>query len=262
MILSFIHIRFLDIIDILLVAFLLYQLYSFIKGTAAIKIFIGIALIYLVWLFVKAMRMELISSILGQVIGVGLIALIVVFQQEIRQFLLLIGNKYIKRSKLNILRDSRLQSGYSTSSIEYIAQAANEMSIAKTGALIVISREASLKSFIEQGEVLNADISVPLLKSIFFKDAPLHDGAVLIENNKIYAAKCILPVSANTELPKDFGLRHRSALGMAEVSDTLTVVVSEQTGKISVAKEGKIYRLTTNDRLSKIIANFLRKNDD
>ncbi|HOR61089.1 MAG TPA: diadenylate cyclase, partial [Bacteroidales bacterium] len=200
MILSFIHIRFLDIIDILLVAILLYQLYSLIKGTAAIKIFIGIALIYVVWLFVKAMRMELISSILGQVIGVGLIALIVVFQQEIRQFLLIIGNKYIKRSKLNILRDSRLQSGYSTSSIEYIAQAANEMSIAKTGALIVISREASLKSFIEQGEVLNADISVPLLKSIFFKDAPLHDGAVLIENNKIYAAKCILPVSANTEL--------------------------------------------------------------
>jgi uncharacterized protein (TIGR00159 family) len=261
-ILSFISIKFLDIIDILLVAFLLYQLYNLIKGTTALKIFIGIALIYLVWLFVKAMRMELISSILGQVIGVGMIALIVVFQQEIRQFLLILGNKYVKRGSFKFIRYSRLQSGYSTNSIEYLAQAAMEMSLTKTGALIVISREASLKSFTEQGEILNADINIQLLKSIFYKDSPLHDGAVLIDNNKIYAAKCILPVSTNTELPTDFGLRHRSALGMSEISDTLTVVVSEQTGKISVAREGKIYRLTSNERLSKIISSFLRRTDD
>ena len=261
MILGFLNIRFLDILDLFLVAFLLYQLYSLIKGTAAMRIFAGIFGIYLVWLLVKAMKMELLGSIMGQVIGVGMIALIVVFQQEIRQFLLMLGNKYIKGGKFNIIRNSRFQAGYSSVNIDKITQAAMEMSAVKTGALIVIARDASLRTFAEHGEILNADISVQLLKSIFYKDAPLHDGAVLIENNKIYAAKCVLPISSNPDLPAEYGLRHRSALGMTEISDTIVVVVSEQTGGISVARGGKIYKMTQSERLSKIITGFLRKNE-
>lgn len=259
--LAFIHIRFLDILDIFVVAFLFYQLYKLIKGTAAIKIFIGIFSIYIIWLLVRAMKMELISTILGQVIGVGMIALIVVFQQEIRQFLLILGNRYFKGGKFNIMKMTKVQAGYSIESVEKIAAAAIEMSSIKRGALIVIARDASLKAFAEQGEVINADISEQLIKSIFYKDAPLHDGAILIENNKIYAAKCILPLSANTDIPQEYGLRHRSALGMTEVSDTIVVVVSEQTGSISIAKHGKIYKLTQKERLSKIILSFLRKSD-
>ncbi|PLX06856.1 MAG: TIGR00159 family protein [Marinilabiliales bacterium] len=262
MLAAFIHIRFLDILDIFLVAFLLYQLYTLIKCTAAMRIFAGIFLIYLTWLLVKAMKMELIGTIMGQVIGVGMIALIVVFQQEIRQFLLMIGNRYVKGGTFRLIRNSRFQSGYSTVNIERITQACIELSRTKTGALIVISRDASLRTFAETGEILNSDINTQLIKSIFHKDAPLHDGAVLVSDNKIVAAKCILPLSSTSDLPKEYGLRHRSALGMSEVTDTITIVVSEQTGNIAVARRGKIYKVTQHERISKIITSFLNKTGD
>lgn len=225
------------------------------------RIFVGIVLIYLLWLLVKAMKMELLGSIMGQVMGVGVIALIVVFQQEIRKFLLLLGNRYLKGGKLKFLKNAKMQGGYSAASIEKISTAAIEMAQTKTGALIVISMGASLKTFAEYGEVINADINIQLLKSIFFKDAPLHDGAVLIENDKIYAAKCVLPVSSNTDLPVEYGLRHRSALGMAEVTETIVIVVSEQTGKISVAHDSRIYKLSHPERLSKMISGFLNRDN-
>ncbi|MDD2636609.1 MAG: diadenylate cyclase CdaA [Bacteroidales bacterium] len=261
MLTAFIHIRFLDILDIFLVAFLLYQLYRLLKGTAAMRIFAGIFIIYLAWLLVKAMKMELIGSIMGQVIGVGMIALIVVFQQEIRQFLLMIGNKYVKGGAFRLLRNSRFQSGYSSANIDRITMAAIEMSKTKTGALMVISRDASLKIFAETGEIINSDINTQLIKSIFYKDSPLHDGAVLICDNKITAAKCILPVSSAPELPKGYGLRHRAGLGMTEVTDTIVIVVSEQTGHISVARSGRIYIVSQHERLNKIITGFLTKTE-
>lgn len=259
MISLFIQIRFLDVLDVFLVAFLLYELYALIKGTAAMQIFVGIVIIYLLWLLVKAMKMELLGSIMGQVIGVGMIALIVVFQQEIRRFLLMLGNKYFKRGKLVFLKNARMQGGYSAASIDKISAAAIEMAETKTGALIVISMGASMKTFAEYGEIINADINIQLLKTIFFKDTPLHDGAVLIENDRIFAAKCVLPVSSNPDLPPEYGLRHRSALGMSEVTDTIIIVVSEQTGKISVAHDSKIYKLSHSDRLSKMISGFLNR---
>ncbi len=259
MLFTFIHIRLLDVLDILLVAFLLYQLYVLIKGTAAIRIFVGIFLIYLTWLLVKAMKMELIGTIMGQVIGVGMIALIIVFQQEIRQFLLLLGNKYIKGGgKFKFLRNSSYRSGYSRENIDRISKAAIELSSTKTGGLIVISRYASLVTFAETGEVFNSEINTQLIKSIFYKDAPLHDGAVLISDNKIIAAKCILPLSSNPDLPQEYGLRHRSALGMSEVTDTIVIVVSEQTGNIAVARQGKIYRIRNKERLNKVILSYLK----
>ncbi len=226
------------------------------------RIFGGIFLIYLLWLLVKAMKMELIGTIMGQVIGVGMIALIVVFQQEIRQFLLMLGNRYIKGNTFRLIKNSRFQSGYSTANIEFISDACIQLSKTKTGALIVIARDASLKTFSETGEFLDSEINIQLIKSIFYKDAPLHDGAVLISNNKIIAAKCILPLSTNPNLPKGYGLRHRSGLGMTEVTDTIVIIVSEQTGDIAVARQGKIYKVSELDRLSKIITGFLRKGDE
>ena len=253
----FIHIRILDVLDIFLVAFLMYQLYSFTRGTAAMRILIGIFSVYLVWLLVKAMKMELVATILGQIMGVGMIALIIVFQQEVRRFLLILGNRYFRNNKLNNLFKVDKRLSISTQNIQIISQACIEMSAEKTGALIVIAKNASLRTFAEQGEIINSDITLSMIKSIFFRDNPLHDGAVLIDNNKIFAARCILPVSDSTDIPKKYGLRHRSAIGITEVADTLVIVVSEQTGEIVIVVSGKISEVNDNKKLYEIIENNL-----
>ncbi|UCG27406.1 MAG: diadenylate cyclase CdaA [Bacteroidales bacterium] len=241
MISVFITIRILDIIDILLVAVLLYQVYRLIKGTVAINIFAGIFAVYLFWLVVKALNMEMLSSILGQVIGVGVIALIIVFQQEIRRFLLIIGTRYLSRSSftlenlfsLNIKTDSGVK-------IDDIVKACENMAGSKTGALIVIARKSELSTIAEGGDILNAETTSRLLESIFLKDSPLHDGAVIIIGDRIHAARCVLPTTENIYLPAKFGTRHRAALGVSEKTDALVIVVSEETGAISIAKSGNI----------------------
>ena len=260
MLLSLIHITVIDIIDILIVAFLLYKLYQLIKGTAAIKIFFGIAIVYLVWLLVKALKMELVESIMGQVIGVGVIALIVVFQQEVRQFLLILGDKYFKRGFF--VGKVKLRNDFSLEGVESIVQACMEMSETKTGALIVITRETSLQTIIQTGETVNADINTQLIKAIFYKNAPLHDGAMIIEKNRIVAAKCILPVSQNPNLPNEYGLRHRSGLGISETSDAMVIIVSEQSGNISIAQNAQIHKASGRDYLKKAILAYLRQKSD
>jgi uncharacterized protein (TIGR00159 family) len=236
------HITVLDIIDIVLVAVVLFQLYRLIRGTAAISIFLGIFFIYLFWLLVKALNMELISAILGQVIGVGVIALIIVFQQEVRRFLLLIGNKYITSNRFSFSRYFSAVSNKSGSpgEAEEIVKACERMASGNTGALIVIGRKSSLEVFSEGGEVLKARISAELLETIFFKNTPLHDGAVLIEGGLILAARCPLPTTDQINLPARFGMRHRAAIGMSEHSDALIIVISEESGFISVVDAGKI----------------------
>jgi len=241
MITAFITIRFLDILDILLVAFLLYQIYNLIRGTTAMNIFIGIFSLYLLWLLVKALNMQLLGSILGQVIGVGVIALIIVFQQEIRRFLLIISTRYITNRKFSL--DNLFSFGESKTStidINSIINACSNMSAFKTGALIVIAKRSDLMSFIKTGDIINADTSSRLLESIFFKNSPLHDGAVIIKNEKIIAARCILPVSKRTDFPAIYGLRHRAALGVTEQTDSSAIIVSEQTGQIAYARRGKL----------------------
>ncbi len=189
-----------DVLDILIVAFIFYQIYRLVKGTAAINIFAGIFIFYLAWLLVRAFNMELISSILGQFIGMGVIALLIVFQQEVRRFLLLIGSKYNLQNIFNL-----------------------ESLFAKPA---------------QTGVILRAKVTADLIENIFFKNTPLHDGAVIIAENKILAARCILPVSDKTDLPGSMGLRHRAALGLSAVSDALIVVVSEETGNITFVKDG------------------------
>jgi diadenylate cyclase len=236
----FIKIRVLDIIDILLLAYLMYQVFLLIRGTVAMNIFIGILSVYLFWIIVKALDMQLLGTILGQVIGVGMIALIIVFQQEIRRFLIFLGNQYISRNRLSLNKVLPLITEQKRVKVKSIIKACINMAKSKTGALIVITRKSEMIVFAETGDILNAETSSRLIESIFNKNSPLHDGAMIIINDKILAARCILPVSENLSLPPSYGLRHRAALGMAEHTDSLIIVVSEQTGKISLAENGKL----------------------
>ena len=249
------HITTPDIIDIVLVAFIMFQIYRLIRGTAAFSIFLAIFFIYLFWLIVRALNMELITALLGQIIGVGVIALIIVFQQEVRRFLLVLGNKYMTRNRISIGRlfFAAKEEKSSSRKIEEIVRACEAMSLKKTGALIVIGRKSSLDIFTEGGEVLKAQISAGLLETIFFKNTPLHDGAVLIEGDQIVAARCPLPITDQMTLPQNFGMRHRAAVGMSEHSDALVVVVSEETGYIAVVDTGEIRENITPHELRNIL---------
>jgi diadenylate cyclase len=238
----FIKIRILDVIDILLVAYLMFQVYLLIRGTSAMTIFIGILSVYLVWILVKVLNMQLLGTILGQVIGVGVIALIVVFQQEIRRFLIFIGNRYMKRNRLTFEKVFPVVfGGQPNVKIKSVIKACMNMAKSKTGALIVIGRKSDLAVFAETGDIIDANTSSRLLESIFNKNSPLHDGAVIIINDRIAAARCVLPVSDNHNLPASYGLRHRAGLGMSEQTDSIIIIVSEQTGFISLAEHGNIY---------------------
>jgi len=249
------HITLLDLIDIFLVAGILFQLYKLIRGTAALSIFIGIFLIYIFWLVVKALNMELIGALLGQVIGVGVIALIIVFQQEVRRFLLVIGNRYMKRRRFSfgkIFSSVEEETG-SPKEAEEIVRAVESMASRKTGALIVLGRKSSLDIYSEGGERIDALISAELLETIFFKNSPLHDGAVLIEDGKIFAARCPLPITDRVSLPARYGMRHRAAIGISEHTDALVVVVSEETGAITVTEGGEIKEHLSPNELRQIL---------
>jgi diadenylate cyclase len=236
---AFIHIRLLDIIDIILVALLFYQLYMLIRGTVAFSITMGIAVIYIFWWIVRVMQMELLSTILGSVLGVGVIALIIVFQQEIRRFLIFIGSRYVEGNRLSVekILNLRLESKPQVK-VRSIMKAVMQFSLDKTGALIVIQRRSNLDMYAETGDVLNAETSSRLFVSIFNKTSPLHDGAVIVENDKVKAARVILPVTEKMDLPPEYGLRHRAGLGISEVTDSLVIIVSEETGQISMAENG------------------------
>jgi len=244
-----------DIIDIVLVAIILFQLYKLIKGTAAYSIFIAISIIYLIWLIVKAFDMQLMGALLGQVIGVGVIALIIVFQQEIRRFLIVVGNRYIERSWFSLDRffPSLNEKLESPKKAEEIVRAAEAMAAKRTGGLIVIGRTSNLDIYSEAGEILKAIISAELLETIFFKNSPLHDGAVLIEDGVILAARCPLPITDQLNIPNHFGMRHRAAIGITERTDALVVVISEESGHISVADTGKVTEDISPVELRKIL---------
>jgi len=239
MVSAFLHIRLLDVIDIILVALLLYQLYMLIRGTVAYNITLGIAAIYVFWWAVRALKMELLSTILGSVLGVGVIALIIVFQQEIRRFLIFIGSRYVDGNRISFEKVLNLKfDAKSQVKIRSLLKAVMQFSQEKTGALIVIRRKSNLDMYAETGDILNAETSSRLLISIFNKTSPLHDGAVIISNDKIRAARVILPVTEKLDLPPEYGLRHRAGLGISEVTDSLVIIVSEENGHISVAENG------------------------
>lgn len=242
---GFLSIRLLDIIDILLVSLLIYLLYKLVKGSIAFNIFLGILSVYLIWQLVLALNMQLLSTILGQFIGVGVLALLIVFQQEVRRFLLLIGkNSPIfnnPQSWRRILPWNWRTDIPKQLNIDEIVNACSVFSKKTTGALIVIARTSELKYYTSTGVPVLALITTRLLESIFQKNSPLHDGAVIIAGNRILAASCVLPVSEKEDIPGRLGMRHRAALGISEQTDALTIIVSEETGNISVADNGVLF---------------------
>jgi uncharacterized protein (TIGR00159 family) len=250
----FIHLKFLDLLDIFLVGILLYELYGLIRGTVTFSIFLGIFIVFMVWIVVRALKMELLGSILSNLFGVGMIAIIVVFQQEIRRFLLMLGNSYRNNKKISI---GSLIAGQfrniSPSGIKSIVDACIQMSKTRTGALIVIARANELKEYVRTGEYIDSEIRTDLISSIFFKNSPLHDGACIVTSNRIQAVRCILPVSSSQEISPALGLRHRAAIGMSEVTDAFTIVVSEETGRISITENGKLMENVSPDELFRIL---------
>ena len=237
--LDFLDFSFLDALDILLVAILIYYIYKLLKGTVAINIFLGIAFIFLIWKITQILKMEMLSNILGYLLSGGVIALIIVFQQEIRKFLLMIGTTNVT-SRTQFLKQLKFLKSEITleTDSDTLLSACKKMSKTKTGALIVIERTNSLDFLIKTGDNMNAEINEVLLESIFYKNSPLHDGATIIRDNYVVATRVILPISDSINIPSRFGLRHRAAFGVSEKTDAVCLLVSEETGEISYIKDG------------------------
>lgn len=247
-----------DVIDIVLVAFLMYYMYKLVKGTVAINIFIGIVMVYLIWKLTQALQMQLLSNILGGFISVGMFALIVVFQQEIRKFLLMIGSTNIGNRKkffkqLKFLKTDAIPEIHT----DDIISACTKMGSTKTGALIVLERNNNLDFLVITGDEMKIKVTQPIIESIFFKNSPLHDGAVIIKDNTIKATRVILPVNNEKKIPQRFGLRHRAAIGITEKTDALALVVSEETGQISYIKDGEFVMFKDASELTEMIKNDL-----
>lgn len=245
-----------DVVDVLLVAFIVYQLYNLIRGTIAANIFIGLITIYLLYMVVKALHMQLLTGILGKFADVGIIAIIIVFQQEVRRFLLLVGkNASLQRNKTwwkyFFGKAEAEKNNYAR--IKPIIDACKVMKQTRTGALIVFAKYYDEQFYQNSCEVVDAKISKRLLESIFQKNSPLHDGAVVIAENKIKSASCILPVTEKADLPAQFGLRHRAGIGVTEANDATAIIVSEETGEISYAKQGRIKMNISFAELEKVL---------
>lgn len=239
--LNFLEFKITDILDIILVAVLLYYIYKLVRGSVAINIFIGIVIVWGFWKLTELLDMEMISSMVGAFMQVGLIALIIVFQQEIRKFLLMIGSTNFSNKRKFLKHFKFLRQGTLSSSVDIdaVLAACKTMSSTKTGAIIVMERSNSLDFIKSSGDKMYAEVNKPIIESIFYKNSPLHDGATVIENNYIVATRVILPVSNERDIPLRFGLRHRAAVGITEKTDALALVVSEETGNISYIKNGE-----------------------
>lgn len=247
-------IRFIDLIDILLVALLIFQIYKMVRGTVAVNIFYGVFIVYIIWLVVRALNMQLLGSIFGQVIGLGLVALLIVFQQEVRRFLLVLGTRYFRNNKLSFENLFQLSSQRAAGwNFDSIIQACERLSKTKTGALLVFAKKSELRAFAETGCQIDSAISAELIESIFRKDSPLHDGGMIFARNRISAARCVLPVSENPSIPQGLGLRHRAAVGMSESSDSFVIVISEETGHISYANQGELVHRVRREELMKVL---------
>ncbi len=256
---DFIDFSITDAIDIVLVALLLFSLYRLVKGTVAINIFIGIVIIYLIWRLTDLLNMDVLSNLLGKFISVGFFALIVVFQQEIRKFLLLIGSSNFTNRR-NIIRYFRFLNQVQLESdlnFDVLLESCKEMAAQKTGAIIVLQRNNALDFLISKENRADMTLSPQLLQTLFFKNSPLHDGAVLLNNNKIVATRVVLPVSESQQFPSKYGLRHRAALGITEKTDALVIVISEQTGKITYVKNSEFETLKSVDQLKSLLQHDL-----
>ncbi|NRR92814.1 TIGR00159 family protein [Winogradskyella undariae] len=250
--------RFIDFIDVFLVAILLYYIYKLVKGTVAINIFIGILIIYFAWRLTDYLNMHMLYSIFDGFMKVGIIALIVVFQPEIRKFLLMVGSTNLG-GKRNLFKHFKFlkNDDKTTTDIDAIINACTKMGASYTGALIVLERNNNLDFLTNTGDEMNILVSQPIIESIFFKNSPLHDGAIVIDKNVVKATRVILPVNNEKNIPERFGLRHRAAIGITEKTDALALCVSEETGQISYIKNGGFEMFKNTDELREKIKHDL-----
>lgn len=245
----------------MLVATLLYSIYKLVRGTAAINIFVGIVMVWGLWKLTELLQMKMISSIVGGFMSIGLIALMIVFQQEIRKFLLMIGSTNLASKQSFFRRFSFLnhETLSPKTEVEALIDACKRMAVTKTGALIVIARSDSLKSVKATGDSMYIAVTQPILESIFFKNSPLHDGAVVVQDNFITATRVVLPVSNERNIPLRYGLRHRAAVGITEKTDAVCLVVSEETGAISYLKNGQFVPYKNSEELTTLIKRDLEE---
>ena len=250
-----------DIIDILLVALMLYYIYRLMRDSRSVNVFTGIMIFVVIWLFVsQVLQMRLLGSILDKLVSVGVIALIVLFQEDIRKFLYNLGAHQRIRSIMRLFTSSKGREKERRDIKEMImplVMSSMNMSRGKVGALIVIERNVPLDDIVATGDVIDASINQRLIENIFFKNSPLHDGAMIISKKRIKAAGCILPVSHDMDIPKELGLRHRAAMGISQESDALAIVVSEETGSISIAQRGEFRLRLSAEELESILTKEL-----
>lgn len=254
-----------DIIDILLVTILLFETYRLLKNYGAATVFHGILVFFMTWFFVVfVFRLPLLGSILNNVISVGALAIVIIFQEEIRMFFSRFGSRtsrrWVKRLSelLRLRRGEQADDGDVSKLVLPVVMACKNMARTKTGALIVLQRDEDLNAYLQSGERLDALPSARLIENIFFKNSPLHDGALIANRHKLIAAACVLPVSRNMDIPQYFGLRHRAALGISEKTDVVAVIVSEETGTISVAMQGQITENLTPQQLEQLLTEQLQ----
>lgn len=256
---GFLEFDLVDVLDILLVGLLIYQVYKLLKGSLAFNIFIGLLLVYFVWFIVGLLEMRLLQGILGQFIEVGVIALLIVFQPEIRKFLIYLGRGSIMRRNFSIKRlfskDDKPKGAYEEL-VREVSTALKHLAKTRTGAIIVFSETSRLQFYANTGVMMESKVSSKLLESIFEKNTPLHDGAVIISEQKIIAAGCVLPVSENTELPSRIGMRHKATVGVTEQSDAIAFVVSEERGTISYARNGRLIQDVSPEEVHTLLMKF------
>ncbi len=250
-----------DLIDILLVALLMYQSYRLLRGTNAVNVFLGIMAFVLCWFIVSfVLKMEVLGAVLDKVMSVGAIALIILFQNEIKRFFSLIGRKR-NWSALNFFsKSSGMKNEIEEYTIMQIVIACRNMSRNKCGALIIIEKNNDLNNYLQSGEQVKATINSRLIENLFFKNSPLHDGAMIISNKMIMAVGCILPVSQNQTISKRLGLRHRAALGITEKTDATAIIVSEETGRIALAQHGDLMVNVSEEQLERLLYKEQRGN--
>ncbi len=258
---GFLEVGWVDFVDVTFVSILLYQVYKLIRGSIAVNIFLGILALYLVYLIVRAAQMELLTTILGTFMNVGVLAMIILFQPEIRKFLLVIGRGTEFRENIFKTIANWRHEYHDDFDISQVIEAVKTLKATKTGALIVFSRDTELKFYAQTGDSLEAEVSKRLILSIFNKHSPLHDGAAIIYKGRIKAARCVLPVSENDHIPPNYGLRHRAAVGMSENTDTLVMAISEETGRLLLARNGKYLRALKLKQVEQKILDYLHDNE-
>ncbi len=259
-ILDFIKSTILPIIDLILVVVMLYYAYKLVRGTAAIIVFRGFVIIYFIWWITDLLNMNILSSILGGFIGVGVFAVIIVFQQEIRKFLLLLGSSSFANNKTFWRRFNlffKIKNEQTKLKIDDFIEACKKLKKNKTGAIFVFERNNNLDFIKEDGDMINAELSLPIIESIFYKNSPLHDGAVIVVGNMIVASRVTLPISKNRKINKSLGLRHKAGIGVTEETDAVSIVISEEKGTISYIKSGKIINYKNLSDLRNLISNDL-----